>query len=199
MRIGLRFVLVGLFVVVIAQSVALLAAATIERNTERRLQTGGGFAGVQGQLAFARRLDPTNLRLVALTLRQERDPDRRSELVRQMVELEPRRPDGWLRLLQHKLGMSEYDEELYTILKELERLAPYEPEVQEITLREGLRHWLELSPPMRRSVVDTGVRAMKSRAPFRLKERHALVAEGGLLPLVCRLSPDIDACAGPAT
>lgn len=185
----MRVLLALVFLVSLIQSIALLTAATAERNAMRLMETGGTFD--EQQLVFASSVDPHNTGLVELLIRSEADTNRRRELIDELTRRAPNRPEGWLHLLRFKLSEAEIDGELDEVLSKLARLAPYEPNVQETVLHLGLRHWLEVSPGVRRAIVDTAVRAMRSEAPYRQTERQALVTNGGLLPLVCAVAPGV--------
>lgn len=182
------------FTLVCLQSVALLTSATIERNADRLIESGGTVAHMLEQLAFASRIDPFNIHLLEVLAQQESDPEVHRELVQSMVEREPARVEGWLQLYQYKLMRAEYDDELVHTMSQLDTLAPYEPHVHETVIREGLDHWFQMGPKARRLVVDTAVRTMSSHAHHRQTQRHRLVTNGGLMPMVCALSPDIDQC-----
>lgn len=192
----MRFVMILVFFLGCLQSVALLTSATIARNADQYLASGGSLNHMQQQIEFAARLDPMNLRLLDLRIETEQDPLKRRELIQEMLELEPVRAEGWLRLYTHKLMQSEFDEELLATMRSLAALAPYEPHVQEALIREGLNHWFEIGSVARRLLLDTAVRAVESHASYRQTQRLELVTNGGLMPLVCALSRDLEQCQG---
>ncbi|MBO6655920.1 MAG: hypothetical protein JJ934_03455 [Pseudomonadales bacterium] len=190
----MRILLACVFLLAGLQSAALLTAATLERNALRLIEGGGGFVSMREQLAFAQRLDKRHIGVNRLMSNLEADPERRESFIREMIENEPYRAEGWLQLLRFKLSRAQIDDELISVLETLATIAPFEPRVQEVVIQQGLHYWLEISPTARRAVVDTAARAMLSDATYRKTERRALVTSGGLLPLVCVVEPKAHGC-----
>ncbi len=192
----MRVLLAVILTLGLVQSVLVLGAALLYRQSTFLITGGSELAFVHERLTLAEQLDPRNravgIQLAALAPTAEQ----RLHRFRSLTSAEPYLAEAWFGLLVAKLDLRQVDDELANAMAKLEQVAPFEPAILERVIAEGVSAWLVLRPEMRNAVIQAGARALQTSADFR---RGAILRQldiSGLRPLVCSVSKGAQDCQG---